>query len=121
MEEKLITIETAELAKSKGFNIPVDGRYYWDPEYLKVLLSKQGIGKCNNTEESISAPTQSLLQKWLREELGINVFIVPALKEGHYEWLIMDDNETTFECDEAFTIYEDALEEGLKKAINLKK
>jgi hypothetical protein len=33
----------------------------------------------------------------------------------------MDDNETTFECDEAFTIYEDALEEGLKKAINLKK
>lgn len=62
MEEKLITIETAELAKKMGFNIPVDGRYYWDPEYLKVVLSKQGAVKCDNSD-SIQAPTQALLQR----------------------------------------------------------
>ena len=113
-------METTELAKLAGFNIPVDGRYYWDSEHFKVLLSKHGAVKCNNTD-SISAPTQSLLQKWLREELCINVFVVPSIKEGHYEWLIIDDEESTFECDEAFVIYETALEEGLKKAINIKK
>ena len=80
MQETLVTFETAKLAKEKNFNIPCDAR--WWMEFGSWRESKQGAVKCKNSEEySISRPTQSLLQKWLREVHNIHLMVEPFYNE----------------------------------------
>lgn len=68
---KLVTFETAKLAKGKGFDVYC--YEYWidkdtqTDEHYKPKLVKELKDKC------ISAPTQSVLQTWLREEHNIDV------------------------------------------------
>ena len=57
--EELVIYEVAKLAKEKGFDVPTDFCYEQSGCLVRV--------------GSISAPTQSLLQRWLREEKGIIV------------------------------------------------
>ena len=64
-------------------------------------------------------PTQTELQKWLREEKYVDVFVVPAIKECHYEYLICRDDEKRVEAHEAYQQFEDAMEVGLIKALKL--
>src|SRR5210317_1331625 len=82
MKEQLISFETAKLAKKKGFSHKVSYFFYKDGS--KGYMSDIGefVPNCeadwNNTYEEIhkdkcSAPTQSLLQKWLREEHNLHV------------------------------------------------
>lgn len=127
MEEELIKYNTAKLADEKGFRIVCEYVINEDDDENSSL---QYTGEPYFThEETIEAtantdiphylcPTQSLLQKWLREEKNINVFVVPAIKEEHYEWLIKYDYYEK-ECDEAFGKYEEALEKGLQEALKL--
>lgn len=115
MKEQLITFETAVLAKEKGFDIRQDITY---------------ILKDSNEWYESKGITQSLLQKWLREEHQINVesnylpniqkyrcLYVPmtmaipnkekySLRSKYYG---IDNHET----------YEHALEEGLQEALKL--
>ena len=78
--------------------------------------------------ETFSAPTQSLLQKWLREERGIYVGIHPLKistcdKSGYrFTWYSSQLNGDKELCDNSplgHLTYEDALEAGLKQALNL--
>lgn len=70
MEEELITYPTAVLAKEKGFNQLKQGVYYTkDKEHCLV-----GWG-FKDDFAIYSAPTQSLLQKWLREVHNIHITI----------------------------------------------
>ena len=87
MEEELISFETAKLAKEKGFNIPTIS--YYNPKgrseesegYMTERLESsnwndgQGSYPTHAKDVECSAPTQSLLQKWLREVHKINIFI----------------------------------------------
>jgi hypothetical protein len=89
--------------------------YTGDPYFTH----EETIEATDNTEvPHYLCPTQSLLQKWFREEKNINVFVVPAIKEEHYEWLINGDG-FEMECNEAFGTYEEALERGLVQAFIL--
>lgn len=95
MEEQLISFETAILAKEKKFNISC--RYC----------------TCNN----VQLPTQSLLQKWLREVHNIEVYVTPV-KEitndfKYYQWMI---HTISFGIHDT---YEKALEAGLIEALKL--
>ena len=71
MFEELINIETAKLAKEKGFDEACrDFHGTWD--------GYDGVHKMDNynrhnTSKQFSAPTQGLLQKWLREVKSIDV------------------------------------------------
>jgi len=131
MQDQLITIETAKLAKEKGFDIPT---LFW---YFKnnqagldyVLVDYLGEGQFGNIVdpdnhnnpkmkwvlERVSAPTQSLLQRWLREKhniyLGVNTLIYAGDKEasGFYPTI---KNET-LSLSHKFLTYEEALEIGL--------
>ena len=71
MKEQIITYKTASLAKEKGFNEEVQHRYNENKELLPTKLGMHG--KPNNYQDSIAAPTQALLQRWLREEKGLCV------------------------------------------------
>jgi len=99
MQETLITFETAKLAKEKGFDIGVNQSYIIykesynyddDPnhrESYKVndieinshyhVNNHKGIDLSNELYEAYSVPTQSLLQKWLREVHNIHLAVEP--------------------------------------------
>ena len=77
MQEQLISFETAKLAKEKGFNIPVI--YVFDDidgtltaSYVKNVFD---LLNYNTSMYKCSKPTQSLLQKWLREKHKIQILI----------------------------------------------
>ena len=140
MEEQLITFETAKLAKEKGFNIPIIN--FYDPKgYCTDALGYQterleesdwnnGMGSYPTPSEEVScsAPTQSLLQKWLREIHNIHIII-------HYDYSIIGGyivtniiksiepiiiNQVNKKSKyENYRTYEDVLEIGLQKALKL--
>ena len=75
MEETLISFETAKLAKEKGFGgkgLTTPNGYFRESNLCNI--------PCNNKsdfcgKDEFSAPTQSLLQKWLREEHKLEVHV----------------------------------------------
>ena len=74
MEEQRISFETAKLAKEKGFNLVVSTAYCEEgvlrscnPDFYLKGYHNQGMASL--------APTQSLLQRWLRERHNVIVDI----------------------------------------------
>jgi hypothetical protein len=130
MRDDVILFETAKLARDKGFKIPCDGRYYWDHKWQ---LSLKGAVKCSNdsgmddrANVSYCAPTQSLIQKWLRDEHRIYV-TVSSIEDGEailFDYAIKQKaqifgfSEIQSKLEE-FKTYEEALEAGIIKALNL--
>jgi hypothetical protein len=129
MEEKLIKFETAKLAKEKGFDWKVLNHYRDGESYSKELINggtwynmncskEQKLWNCN----LYSAPTQSYLQKWLREVHKINnLNIFPDGNDNYVPWrgLLTMDNLYLFHKELKFKTYEEALEKGLQEALKL--
>jgi hypothetical protein len=115
MQEELITFETAKLAKEKGFSIPGENIYE-----NEELLCEVEFKNWNNGTLCLSAPTQSLLQRWLREVHKINIVIQywtgpkPHKPVLHYRTTV---NENFF--GEHYVTYEEALEEALFESLKL--
>ena len=149
MEEQLISFETAKLAKLKGFNEAtltgfhgakihdvlfsdiLDGFLY---KYNQLSILYEGVS------DWTSAPTQSLLQKWLREvhklHLSVvysadhNKYSVSGYDEFHWKELCKrnprSDGRYPYPYKSEFLrhcwnhkTYEDALEFGLLEALKL--
>lgn len=120
MQEELVTFKTAKLAKERGFNTHC--RYYFDDK--DETLCENEDFPYNSWNGSIFAPTQSLLQKWLREVHGIIVEITWQMCSTDYEYAIIDMNNPPNYNDDVeriigFKTYEEALEAGLFKALKL--
>lgn len=120
MEEQLILLETAILCKEKGFDEPTFS--YYEKGKLQTRAKDHfhndnfydGMGYIKH-----SAPTQSLLQKWLREKYNIHIHIIYNF--GTYLYSIKKLNDviqpdTSFK---EFKSYEEALEIGLFEVLNL--
>jgi len=134
MEQKLISFETAKLAKEKGFEYKTIHCYDTsNPPNNNGAVSINPEGKNWNDDEKdedgelFSAPPQSLLQKWLREEKGISVDVFTSLKEKRkfefgcdmMAYFNINDEWQTYNLNKFFVTYEEALESGLKKALIL--
>jgi len=131
MKEELISFETAKLAKEKGFYIPVMQHYYNSAGTIKCSPVEDCFDDCIEEiyfnfnkkglpEEQCSAPTQSLLQRWLREQcMNKDISVIRVYggaigtKDGWH--CILNDKSLT----KSFLTYEDALEVGLLKALKL--
>ena len=118
MEEQLITFETAKLAKEKGFDKKV-GKY-WCNYYTGEPLNKWKllpIDKLTLNWMEYPAPTQSLLQKWLREEH--NIVVLVFLHNTRYGCTIknLKEKEQVRFVSENCLIYEKTLEEGLLEGL----
>lgn len=140
MKEQLITFETAKLAKEKGFKEPTLHYFYKDKlntPYLEngsstdveFRVDLEDLYEFHNTEYSkdrAAAPTQSLLQKWLRDVHQIFVYIQPII-ESKYQ-----DSEGNFNNEDVYyhwfiwgvqfgmeNTYEEALEKALQEALKL--
>lgn len=78
MTDQLISFETAKLAKEKGFEqnpykiADAYGPRYKDGSHIEIRHSL-----FNPDSNICTAPTQSLLQKWLREKYNIHIVIKP--------------------------------------------
>ncbi len=73
INEELVSFEVARLAKEKGFDEPT--LYAYDEESRRLARMRYCVKRNSRTEGliTLAAPTQSLLQRWLREERGIIV------------------------------------------------
>jgi len=71
MKEQLISFETAKLAEKSGFSIRCDKGFDY---YGEEINETSGILLQNGF---INRPTQSLLQKWLREKYEIYCVALP--------------------------------------------
>ena len=124
MEDTRITFETAKLAKEKGFpqepnrlKIPYynyKGEFKGDvKDWLRKYLRKEDTSNV----ESVSAPTQSLLAKWLREEHNIHLIAYKNINIDGYDWCyITTDGITNIN---SYKTYEEAYEIGLQEALKL--
>jgi hypothetical protein len=134
MEEQLITFDTAKIAKEKGFDLEFcNVGWHGDFGDLKgdsyPFLGTYSFYKsiyCNNKDEhQIQRPTQSLLQKWLREVHNIHLLLEPYYDEQKvlvYGFdLITERTEEETIVEKGFKTYEDALEVGLQESLKLVK
>ena len=134
---ELVSIETATLAREKGFD--------WEVSYLHQLpdsmnhdgarykllhrsgrletnqISTMGLGyHPNHYDGYVSLPSQSLLQKWLRDVHMI--FVNPNYDHirndgsSYVKYGVMTKSSNS---KEGFDTYEQALEAGLLKALKL--
>lgn len=131
IHEEICTYEVCKLAKEKGF--PQEFNY---PHFKSKLDYYNHKGELNGDvgdilklrikhkpvpEEMkpIAAPTQSLLQRWLREQEGIYVYIFPHHIEGKiiYASRAIAPNQDDALIPQFFDTYELALEDALKYAL----
>lgn len=135
MEDKIVDLKTAKLAKNRGFNWQVinfyNSRGYctyangYQTERLEASDWNNGMGSYPTLPEEVvcSAPSQSILQKWLRE-LATPIIVTPTtdfvawqveIQHPDLGLLIIDKNSE----DKWFNSYEEAMEYGLSEALIL--
>lgn len=117
MKEEIVSFETAKLAKEKGFNEITKHAYWKNIENNYFLADNSDMENSELCDCNYSAPTQSLLQKWLREVHNAHIWSVP-LSLNHYEYYYFKDGGYTFSSD-GYPTYEMAIEEALKKCLLL--
>jgi len=118
MQEQLVSLQTARLAKDKDFDWKVYQMYR--QEILTDRTSLMYDWNSQNCIDFISAPTQSLLQRWLREVHKINITIRSGMFNGQtkiYHYSLPYHEESTNWG--KFESYELALEAGLLAALKL--
>lgn len=123
IHDEICTYEVCELAKEKGFD--------WMPSMyfhsgVERDLREVGVNGANPNKiphsPHISCPTQTQLQRWLREEKGVVVipYFQSVLKRwsATYELLPPRHIKYTFiDLRKDFRTYELALEDALKYAL----
>ena len=133
MEEQLISLETAKLAKEKGFDWECNCVFFGEGIDDDLLYYEASAGKTQNSllEEHYfscddkpfcTAPTQSLLQKWLREVHKIDVYSTWGTYLEKTVWYFYNSKISigaTFSSKKHWNTYEEALEAGLFEALNL--
>lgn len=72
MQEELVSFQTAKLAKEKGFDEICS--YLYENSKVIIYTTHKNSG-LNKHFDWCSAPTQSLLQKFIRETRGVHIEI----------------------------------------------
>ena len=138
MKEELVSLNVAKLAKENGFEELC--YYYYDEHnklqepYLENGSSTDVEFKVNLTDllenwnfkwnNTTSAPTQSLLQRWLREVHKIHLvcWLYDRQNKFYTEFGYQGESTTKVQGGDTtklFDTYEQALEEGLKHCLHL--
>jgi len=118
MTEKIIKFKTAKLAKEKGFTAKIGGLYI-----IGGNLNGK-IGMASDAEDYVQAPTQSLLQKWLREAHNLHISITRVMVMTNGEGYLLEirdwrSEETPEPLVDYFKTHEEALEKGVYKSLKL--
>jgi hypothetical protein len=136
MKDQLISFETLELVKEKGFEERCVNYYlevledtycengHTGVEYL--AYSKGEIKLCDSdrlfktkTKNLGYAPTQTHLQKWLREKHNIHIWITYFNSDNYFYCYNIENFEGLRQPQNESKTYEEALEIGLQEALKL--
>lgn len=120
--DELITYEVAKLAKEKGFNERTRRYYEANCVNPKAIEHCTGANCFNKYPKAVSAPTQSSLQRWLRDNRFVEVEVRhwPETNKypHHYGWEGKDNlGDLMSYSSKMFDTYEQALEDALKYAL----
>lgn len=124
MIDQLIRFETAKLAVQKGFDIipwhGVEASLY-SKDGNPTNYANYGAWYGGLSDGYIPAPTQALLQRWLREKHQIHIELSFWENDTWSAQLVGDMFPEDMDEFDAFgrNTYEDALEIALVKALNL--
>lgn len=139
MKDQLISFDTAALAKEKGFNESTAANYWKLAKDKgnndKIFLACDHVelediirideGREHNVYHVLRVPTQSLLQKWLREKYLIHVY-TKYIPYDSKPWSIYIDSLSSQNNGMQLAIiplifqsYEEAIECGLYEALKL--
>jgi hypothetical protein len=126
MQDKIIDFQTAKLAKEKGFDYETIWCYLQNGDMQYSSGDDEDHDKYNhNLWDNYSAPTQSLLQTWLREKHKIDIVVAPVGDNspdlntiGYYGEICRDMSQINIETETKET-YEEALEQILIEALKL--
>lgn len=122
IHEEIVTYKVAKLAKEKGFDEYVEAFYAEDCNTAHT----QGPEKWNEYKGRYAAPTQNLLQRWLREEKGLYISVeayptLAIIRKVCFAWVIKSGSDGHFmksnDSLQTFYSYELALEDALKYAL----
>ena len=114
MQDQLVEFETAKLSEERGFDIiKSDDKFYNFSGKLDYTF--QGYPESLERYERTSAPTQSLLQKWLREKHKEHIKVVYMNETNTYSSSLTIRSMGWSN----FKTYEEALEKGLQEALKL--
>lgn len=121
IHEEICIYEVCKLAKEKGF-VAYDACshiYEDDDQWYTLTTYTNPKGIDWSKDKFTIAPTQSLLQRWLREEKNIDIAIVPSYAGG-YSYIVYNihcrDNRVV-NTNAGYATYELALEDALKYAL----
>lgn len=126
LEEKLISFETAKLAKEKGFELNSICYYqlYSEGQLRYKLFTEDDENGGYVDEDSlnrIAVVTQTLLQKWLREvhEISIKIDDYYTNSGVRFDYNVCELGSQEDNPVGIFETYEEALEIGLQEALKL--
>lgn len=124
IHDEICTYEVCKLAKEKGFGEMASCYQGYRKDGTLFYFSNMPDGKERVMQMDCLAPTQSLLQRWLREEKGIHISVEYEWVEGVDDWTfwsyIKKINNAKVVNDaikSGFDTYELALEDALKFAL----
>ena len=116
MKEQLISLETAKLAGKARYPFSIITGH----KVNDTLVTNNKV-RCPHL---VSAPTQSLLQKWVREQYNLHIVVNIGFYDrediGYYSNVIkFRKHHKSKYRSEFFSTYEEALEVGLIEALKL--
>lgn len=133
MQDKLISITTAKLVLEVGSNVG-PSIFNWEVEHLdnnKVkIIELDLIIDLKDFKKDLKLPTQSLLQKWLREKHNIHIEVSYCFTNDKYMVIVHSKINQRIEIELdllskkpeeylKYKSYEQALEIGLYEALKL--
>ena len=137
IHDEIVTFEVAKLAKKNGFNEECREFYCEDKSQKRITIIScnrhvTSFDYCSNPMLEdyyppheycyIAAPTQSLLQRWLRDngfgEVEVRHYSETNKYPHHYGWEVKDNLGVLMSySSKMFATYELALEQALKYSL----
>ena len=140
LEKEFVPYEQALALKELGFDEPCFVKVWWlnsinrhtkEPYKPRITMNGQDIKfeyptpeKHPSTEFDIlelQVPTFSQAFRWFDEHTDLMGFVVPSIKDNHFDWLIRIDWEEEIECEEAYSSRSEAELACLRKLIEIVK
>ena len=132
MTDTLISFETAKLAKEKGFFVQKhlyfihENSVHYEGTYENRDFSVVKEHYLNNTIKGVTKPTQSLLQKWIREKHNMHILMNVGMNNGEKQTFYCNVFKfgknlyiSKFRSKTSVYTYEEVLEIGLCEALKL--
>ncbi len=119
MKIEFVPYELALRMRNLGFNEPC---FVWADVYTKenVYMYPTNENNMNQYNETVSIPLFQQAFRWFDENTSCQGFIIPSIKEGHFDWEILNlDTEEKIECTEYYYTRKEAELACLEKLIEI--